>query len=137
MASRKNWSEEALISLILRLAMASLFAVAAISKFLGGLENVATQIQTGFQGTWLPMPLVRVYARMLPYIEALIPIWLILGWRLRSAWVLTGILLVTLSFGTLITQQGETAAHNYFYVFLACAGLYFSKYDNLNIEKKK
>ena len=137
MASRKNWSEEALVSLILRLAMASLFAVAAIGKFLGGLENVATQIQTGFQGTWLPMSLVRIYARVLPYIEAIIPVWLILGWRLRSAWVLTGILLVTLSFGTLVMQQGETTAHNYFYVFLACAGLYFSKYDHLNMEKKK
>lgn len=136
MPSKKEWSEGALISIILRLAMAALFTAAAVGKFQGGLENVAAQIKTAFQNTWLPMPLVTLYVKVLPYVEALIPVWLLSGWRLRSAWTLTGILLVTLAFGTLVTQQGETAAHNYFYVLMACAGLYFSKHDCLHFGKR-
>ncbi|PIQ85026.1 MAG: hypothetical protein COV74_10535 [Candidatus Omnitrophica bacterium CG11_big_fil_rev_8_21_14_0_20_45_26] len=120
------------ISLILRVAMASLFAAAAIPKFAGGLDHVVTQFQSMFENTWLPLSLVTLYARVIPWIEILIPIWLLSGWRLRTAWFVTAGVLVSLAFGMIVTAQGAVAANNFFYVTMACAGLYFSQFDRWN-----
>lgn len=124
------------ISLILRLAFASLFAAAAISKWshgLAGLNGLVTNFQTTFKDTWLPGPLVTLHARLVPYIEAVIPVWLLLGFRLRLAWVFTALFMVTLAFG-LTVAQSSSAVDNYFYVLMACAGIYFSQYDRTSLD---
>jgi uncharacterized membrane protein YphA (DoxX/SURF4 family) len=129
--------EECWVSLILRLAVASLFAAAVIPKWSGGLaglDGIVANFRETFKDTWLPAPLVVFQARLIPYVEALLPVWLLVGWKLRIAWVITALFLVTLSFGMLVAQQGDVAAHNFAYVLIACWGLYFSKYDRLSID---
>ena len=129
LSPEKEW-----ISLLLRLAVASLFIGAVIPKFQGGLGNVVQSFQTLFQNSWLPMPLVKLHARLTPWIELLIPIWLLVGIRLRWAWILTGLFLVSLSFGMVVAGQGAVAATNYSYLLLACAGLYFSPFDRYSVD---
>ena len=122
------------ISLILRVAVASLFAVAAFDKFRSGLDNTTMFIQGMFKDTWLPLSLVGLYARILPFAEAIIAIWLIVGYKLKTAWILTAFVLITLAFGMAVAKQFAVVANNYFYVFLACAGLYFSCEDCCSID---
>lgn len=132
--------EECWASLILRLAMASLFVGAVVPKFLGGVGNTVGYFQKTFEGSWLPMPLVTLHARWVPWIELALPIWLVIGWRLRWAWLATGLFLTSLAFGMVVAQQGDTAAHNYTLVLMACAGLYFSRFDRCSVDglrKKK
>ena len=134
MNAGKTNCESCAISLVLRLAMASLFIAAVVPKYMGGFESLVTNFETTFKASWLPMPLVTLQARLLPYIETLIPLWLLAGYRLRLGWFVTGVFLVSLAFGMLVLQQGAVAATNYFYVLLACVGLYFSPFDRLSVD---
>ena len=118
------------VSLVLRLAIASLFIATAVSKFQTGLGQLVPYFQSTFKGTWLPMPLVTLYAWLIPWIEALIPLWLLSGIRLKSAWFFTALFMVSLGFG-LVVAKSPVAASNYMYVLICCAGLYFSPYDCL------
>ena len=132
----KGYSKECWISLILRLSMVTLFGVAAAGKFMGGLDAVVTHITEMFKDSWLPVPLVAFYARILPWAETVIAVWLFLGVRLKEAWIFTALVLVSLAFGMVVARQA-TAADNYFYVLMACIGLYFSSYDKCNINNWK
>ncbi len=124
----KSW-----ISLILRAAMASLFVAAVVPKWKSGPDALLESFRTMFKGSWLPMPLVEFQARMIPYIETLIPIWLISGRRLKEAWIITALVLVSLAFGMLVVGQGAVAANSYLYVLICCAGLYFSPEDTMTL----
>lgn len=125
------------ISLILRVAVASLLLAATIPKWMGGVEGTVSHFQALFKESWLPLPLVTLQARLVPFVELLLPIWLLVGFRLRLAWIVTCFFLVTLGFGMVVAGQYETAAHNYFYVLLSCAGLYFSRYDAFGVGGQK
>ncbi len=127
-------SEACWVSLILRLAMASLFVGAVVPKFQGGAGNIVGMFQQMFQGTWLPMPLVTLHARLVPWIELLLPIWLVIGWRLKWAWVAAALFLTSLAFGTIVAGKHDVAAHNFMYVLIACAGLYFSRFDRCSVD---
>lgn len=130
----KEHQEGCWVSLILRLAAASLFIGAVVPKWMGSPGATVSSFQSMFQGTWLPMPLVTLHGWLTPWIELLLPIWLILGFRLRWAWAATGLYLVSLAFGMVVARQYDTAAHNYFYVLLSCAGLHFSRHDGLSVD---
>ena len=131
----KKCSKEASISLILRLSIASLFAVAAIDKFMGGMDDVVVRFVDMFKNTWLPEPLVALHARLIPWVESVIAIWLLLGVRLKEAWIVTALTLISLAFGMVVARQYATASENYLYVLMACVGLYFSEFDQCNIGK--
>ena len=128
----KNCSKESWISFILRMAIASLFAVAAADKFLGGLNGVVTSFTEMFKNSFLPLPLVVLYARLIPWVEALIALWLLVGIRLKAAWILTAFTFISLAFGLVVAHQ-PTAASIYTYVLISCAGLYFSEFDTCHL----
>ena len=118
------------VSLILRIAMASMFAVASLMKFTMGLENAAAYIVDMFKDTFLPVGLVSIYAHVIPFVEAAITLWLLIGVRLREAWIFTAFVMISLAFGMVVTKQFGTASSNYFYVAMACMGIYLSRYDH-------
>lgn len=131
----KNHVELWWISLIVRIAMASLFFVAALSKFMMGLDAMTAHILTTFKDTILPSWMLSPYATILPFAEALIPVWLLTGYKLRAGWVFTAFLLVTLAFGLSVSKQ--SAADVYIYLLVACLGLYLSRYDRCVLGGKK
>ncbi|MDO8674782.1 MAG: hypothetical protein Q7K71_01535 [Candidatus Omnitrophota bacterium] len=128
----KENAELSWISMVLRVAMASLFAVAAYGKFTG-LENYTAMIMGMFKDTFLPAWLLSPYVNLLPYAEALAAIWLLVGVKLREAWVFTAFLLVSLAFGIMVIKQ--SAADNFVFVLVACLGLYASRYDACALGK--
>ena len=128
----KENAELSWISLILRVAMGSLLAVAAYGKF-SGLGTYTTMITGMFKGTFLPGWLLSPYVNLLPYAEALAAIWLLVGVKLREAWVFTAFLLVSLAFGVVVAKQ--SAADNFVFVLVACLGLYVSRYDACALGK--
>ena len=125
----KNNPELCWISLILRIAMASLFAVAALYKFMMGFDKMAVMIIGMFKDSFLPVWLVTPYAYGIAFAEALIAVWLLVGVKLRAAWIFTAFVFMSLAFGMVVAKQGTTASENYVYMMMACAGLYFSRYD--------
>ena len=123
----KNNIELAWASIILRLAMISLFAVAGIAKFIGGYQNAVAMVAGSVKGSFLPEFLINIYAHILPFAEVLIALWLLSGIKLRAAWIFTAFVLISLGFGLTVAKQN--GADVYMYVLIACAGLILSRYD--------
>ena len=124
-------------SLVLRLAVGSLFFAAAVRKLQGGAETIQKTVrffQTTFEDTWLPANLVNIHAYATPFVEALIVIWLISGFRLKAGWVFTALFTTSLAFGMSVAGRFDTAADNYTYVLICCAGLLLSRYDRVKID---
>lgn len=122
------------ISFIMRLSIASLFGTAAVAKFLVGRVKTVTYFQTAFQNTWLPQSLVTIEATIIPFLETAICIWLLVGYKLKMAWVFASLVTITLAFGMAVVSGYGVAGDNYFYVLLCCVGLYFSKYDRWSVD---
>jgi uncharacterized membrane protein YphA (DoxX/SURF4 family) len=126
------------ISLILRLAIAALFLSAAVSKLKGGAESIQGTVayfESAFAETWLPGLLVKSFGYITPFAEALIVLWLIVGFRLKAAWVFTCLMMISLAFGMAVAKNYDTAANNFNYVLICCAGLYFSRYDRYHVGR--
>ncbi len=124
-------------SLVLRLAVGSLFFAAAVRKLHGGMETIQKTVgfsQTTFENTWLPAKLVSIHAYATPFVEAMIVVWLISGFRLTAAWVFTALFTTSLAFGMSVAGKFDTAADNYTYVLICCAGLLLSRYDRLRVD---
>jgi len=124
-------------SLILRLAVASLFFAAAVRKLQGGTATIQKTLDffhTTFEHTWLPHPLVTIHAYATPFIEAAIVIWLISGFRLTAAWGFTAAFVTSLAFGLSVAGEFNEAANDYNYVLICCVGLLVSRYDRLRID---
>lgn len=124
-------------SLVVRLAVASLFFAASVRKLQGGAETIQKTVrffQTTFENTWLPAKLVSIHAYATPFVEALIVIWLISGFRLTAAWVFTALFTTSLAFGMSVAGKFDTAADNYTYVLICCAGLLLSRYDRFRVD---
>jgi uncharacterized membrane protein YphA (DoxX/SURF4 family) len=125
------------VSLLLRLAVASLFFAAAVGKFKGGaasLSGVVGYFQQTFAETWLPKALVTLHARITPFIEATLFLWLLIGHRLRIGWIVAALFMTSLAFGMSVAGKHDVAAHNYTYVLMFCVGLYFSRYDRYSAD---
>lgn len=127
-------AEQAWISLILRIAISALFVVAALGKFMG-FNQYIEMVSGMFTGTPLPGWLLKPYIYVLPFAEALIPLWLLSGIKLKEGWVFTALVLITLAFGLVVARQ--SAADIYTYILVACVGLWVSKYDCCAIGGKK
>ncbi len=124
-------------SLVIRLAVGSLFLAAAIRKLQGGMETIRKTVrffETTFENTWLPDKLVTAHAYATPFVEAILVIWLISGFRLTAAWVFTALFTTSLAFGMSVAGKFDTAADNYTYVLICCAGLLLSRHDRLRID---
>lgn len=132
MSIPKENAEEVWISLILRLGIGLLFSVAALGKFVD-FNTYANMVLGMFKDTPLPIWLLKPYVYVLPFAEALIPIWLFSGIKLKEGWIFTALVLITLSFGLTVARQ--SSADIFMFILCACVGLYMSKYDCCRIGK--
>lgn len=113
--------------------MAVVFAVAAAHKFVAGMPEVAEQFESHFRETWLPLFLVRPFGYSIAFIEAILALWLLTGFRLVLGWLLSGLLMVVLIFGLFVAREYSVAADNAIYLMVIVAGLCLCHYDKLRI----
>lgn len=125
-------SPEGMGALLMRLSLGVLFLFAALGKFMapGGIGGVAQKMQETFASTWLPSFLVVPYVHVLPFVELAVGILLLLGLCTRWAFLLSGLLLISLAFGMMVQQQHAVVANNLTYVLMAAAGIWLSARDN-------
>jgi thiosulfate dehydrogenase [quinone] large subunit len=136
MCLNKDHVEENWISLILRIAIGMLFVLAGYVKFVMGLGHVTEFILTTFKDTFLPAFLLVPYSKALPFAEVLAGLWLLTGFKLRTGWVFTSALLISLTFGLIVTKS-QDVSQLYVYLLVSCAGLYVSRYDHCVLGGKK
>ena len=117
------------VSILMRLAIGTLFLGAAIVKTPLGIPGILAYYSSLFDKSLLPEFLVRAHAALILFFEYGLAIWLFSGWQLRWAWKIAAVLLVSLAVGMIFAGKYDVASANYIYVLLCAVGLFVSGYD--------
>lgn len=125
-----------IVSILLRLSIATLMLGAAVTKVQGGIGGTISYFQTTFADSLLPGFLVTFHASIIMILEFALGLWLLSGFKLKWAWIANALTLVTLAFGLIFVQQYASVSDNYIYVLIACIGLAVSSYDPWQLGKK-
>lgn len=122
------------ISLILRLAIGTLFLGAGIIKISGGIEGSISYYMSMFEKTIFPIFLVKAHASIIMILELFLAVWLISGIKIKYAWIASALTLLSLAFGMIFTYKFDVASDNYIYVLITGIGILLSPYDKYNLE---
>ncbi|MTI32463.1 MauE/DoxX family redox-associated membrane protein [Xanthovirga aplysinae] len=117
-------------SLLLRIAIGSLFLAAGIIKLPNGISgNIAYYQQSYFEHSLLPDFFITSHASIIMFVEFILAIWLFSGYRLKWAWIGSGLTFISLAFGLVFAYQFASTNDNYIYLFITTVGLLLSRHD--------
>ena len=102
---------------LLRATMGVIFLFYGVGKFIGGLGNFVGGMNQHFAGK-LPAAMVMSFAYVLPFGEVGCGLLILLGLFTRVGLVISGLLLIGLTFGTVILGDPPTVAHNLQYALV-------------------
>jgi thiosulfate dehydrogenase (quinone) large subunit len=102
---------------LLRITMAVIFLFFGIGKFVGGISNFVGGMNQHFSGK-LPAFMVMPFSYFLPFGEVIAGALILFGLFTRAGLMLSGLLLVGLTFGTVMLGEAPTVAHNLQYAFV-------------------
>ncbi len=115
--STSTVSDAALGHLVLRVLLGVNMAMHGLTR-VGAPGAFAASMVKLFEPTPLPAVLVHAYALVLPFVELTVGLGLLAGWHLRAFLVLGGFTLVSLTFGTCLRQDWNTAGTQLLYGFV-------------------
>jgi len=119
---------------LLRTTLGVIFLFLGIGKFMGGLGNFVGGMNQHFSGK-LPATLVQPFAYVLPFAEVTIGLLLLLGLLTTLALTLSGLLLLALTFGTVMLGDAPTVAHNLQYAFVNFVLLWLADLNRYSIDR--
>jgi thiosulfate dehydrogenase (quinone) large subunit len=102
---------------LLRATMGVIFLFYGIGKFMGGIGNFVGVMNQRFSGK-LPAAMVMPFAYVLPFGEVAAGALIFLGLFTGLGLTLSGLLLVGLTFGTVMLGDPSTVAHNLQYALV-------------------
>jgi len=118
---------------LLRATLGVVFLFYGVGKFMAGIGNVAQKMQQPFAGK-LPSALVLPFLYALPFMEVIFGALILLGLFNRIALVASGLLLLALTFGTVMLGDAPTVAHNLQYALVNFVLLWFADYNGYSID---
>jgi len=118
---------------LLRLTLGIVFLFAGIGKFMGGLGHFVGTMNQQFSGK-LPAAIVMPFAYVLPFGEVTVGALIVLGLFTRVGLTLSGLLLIGLTFGTVMLGDFPTVAHNVQYGLVNFVLLWLADLDNFSID---
>jgi thiosulfate dehydrogenase [quinone] large subunit len=77
--------------------------------FVLGLDTFAGGMMKQFSATWFPAAFIDIFAHTLPWIETAMGLMIILGLGTRLALVVGGLMMTSLTFGTMFLQDFNLA----------------------------
>jgi thiosulfate dehydrogenase [quinone] large subunit len=119
---------------LLRVTVGVMLLFYGVGKFLGGVGNFAGGMAGRFAGK-LPAALVLPFGYALPFAEVTVGALVLLGLFNVFALSLSGLLLVALTFGTVMLGDAPTAAHNVQYALVNFVLLYFADYNGYSVDR--
>jgi thiosulfate dehydrogenase [quinone] large subunit len=102
---------------LLRVTLGVIFLFFGIGKFMGGISNFVGGMNQLFSGK-LPAVMVMPFAYFLPFGEVIAGALILFGLFTRAGLTLSGLLLVGLTFGTVMLGEAPTVAHNLQYALV-------------------
>jgi hypothetical protein len=121
------------VSILMRLSLGTLFLCAAIVKTPLGIPGIIAYYSSLLDHSLLPAFLVKIHAALILFFEYGLAVWLLSGWRLRLAWRVAAVLLVSLAIGMIFAGKYDVASANYIYVLLCAVGLFSSEFDRWRV----
>ena len=118
---------------LLRATMGVIFLFYGIGKFMGGIGNFVGGMNQRFSGK-LPAAMVMPFAYVLPFGEVAAGALIFLGLFTRLGLTLSGLLLVGLTFGTVMLGDPPTVAHNLQYALVNFVLLWLSDLDRYSLD---
>lgn len=119
---------------LLRLTLGTLFLFAGIGKFTGGIDAFASRLEQQFAGK-LPSLLVVPFGYALPFVEVAVGLLLVLGLFNVVALAVSGLLLAALTFGTVVSGDFPSAAHNVSYALVNFVLLWTADYNKYSLDQ--
>jgi len=119
---------------LLRVTLGVVFLFSGVGKFMGGIGNFVGGMEKQFAGK-LPSALVLPFAYALPFMEVLFGALIVLGLFTSAALVLSGLLLLALTFGTVMLSDFPTVAHNVQYALVNFVLLSFADYNGYSVDR--
>jgi thiosulfate dehydrogenase (quinone) large subunit len=102
---------------LMRITYGAVFLFYGIGKFKMGVGNFVNGMLQQFAGK-LPVFMVSSFAYVIPFVETISGILILIGLMTRWALVLSGLLLLGLTFGVVYLGQPQLVANNLIYVLL-------------------
>ena len=96
---------------LLRITTGVIFLFYGIGKFISGVGNFVGTMNQQFSGK-LPAIMVMPFAYAIPFAEVTAGALILLGLFTRLGLVISGLLLIGLTFGMVMLGQAPTVAHN-------------------------
>ena len=118
---------------LMRITYAVIFLFYGIGKFMGGLSNFVGGMNQQFSGK-LPAFMVMPFAYVLPFGEVVSGALILLGLFSRVGLILSGLLLIGLTFGLVMLGQADKVAHNLIYVLVNFVLLWFSDLNRFSLD---
>jgi len=103
--------------LLLRVTTGVIFLFYGVGKFIGGLGNFVSGMNQHFAGK-LPSTMVLPFAYVLPFGEVIAGALIVFGLCTRVGLTISGLLLIGLTFGTVMLGDAGTVAHNLQYALV-------------------
>lgn len=122
------------ISVFMRIALIIYLGFSGVRKVMNGVGGTVDYFQEVYAGTGTPMWLVTGQAWIVPYLEVILFAWLLIGYKLRGAYIACALLLLNFCGAMKILGKGETVVDNAVFVVVCCVGLYFAHRDCWSVD---
>jgi thiosulfate dehydrogenase (quinone) large subunit len=119
---------------LLRLILGMNIAVHGLSRIYTGVKPFAEGVVTLFAKTPLPPASVYFYAASLPFAEAIIGLFVLFGVASRYAYLAGGLLILSLTFGSTLRQDWESAGLQLIYALLYAILLAARDYNKFSVD---
>ena len=119
---------------LLRLTFGVMFLFFGVGKFMGGVGTFAGGMNQHFSGK-LPSALVLPFSYALPFFEVILGLLILFGFLTTFALFVSGLLLLALTFGTVILGDAPTVAHNLQYGLINFVLLWFADFNRYSVDR--
>lgn len=119
---------------LLRATMGVIFLFFGINKFVSGIGSFVGNVNQQFSGK-LPAAMVMPFAYAIPFAETIGGLLVLLGLFTRAGLIITGLLLIGLTFGMVMLGQAPTVAHNLQYALINFVLLWLSDLNGYSLDR--
>ena len=118
---------------LLRITFGVVLLFFGIGKFMAGLSNFVGGMNQHFAGK-LPAIMVMPFAYAIPFCEVIAGLLILLGLFTRVGLVVFGLLIIGLTFGTVMLGDAPTVAHNLQYALVNFVLLWLVDLNRYSID---
>ncbi len=118
---------------LLRVTLGVVLLFFGIGKFMAGISNFVGGMNQRFAGK-LPAIMVVPFASAIPFCEVIAGLLILFGLFTRLGLVLFGLLIIGLTFGTVILGDASTVAHNVQYALVNFVLLWLVDLNRYSID---